>query len=193
MKRSVSVVLMTAGLAILVGTAWFYLQGKQTQTAPATAAAGNTGVPSGEASPSNGEGSGNPSPNPLVAQDQGEGGVKVMGALLTPEAVRQDASLAEPAGQLDPDKEIGVLITFETHSGDLSTLDLTALSTLRSPAGDHKAVRWISESDSSHHRSGVLVFERDDLDLGADGKLVLTIRDVAGIPVRTLTWALPVE
>jgi hypothetical protein len=38
----------------------------------------------------------------------------------------------------------------------------------------------------------MLVFERDGLDLAAaTGDLSLTMRDVAGVPKRTLTWFLP--
>ncbi len=127
------------------------------------------------------------------AQDDGAGGVKVVATVLTPGAVEKDPSLADLAAQLDPAAEIGFLVVFETHAGDLSKLDLAALSSLNSPAGDHRTIRWAGEDESSHHRSGVLVFSRDDLDLAAEGDLTITVTGVAGVPARTLTWLLPLQ
>ena len=116
-----------------------------------------------------------------------------MAAVLTPGALKEDASLGEMAAQFDPATELGFMVVLDTHSGDLSQLDLVALSTLGAPDGDHQAVRWVTESDSGHHRSGMLVFDRGGLDLSAPGALTLTVRDVAGVPSRTLTWRLPLS
>lgn len=172
-------ILMAAGVVVLVAAAWMYLQDQQRPTSSAVA--------SGAVS-SPGDVSGAPV---YVAQDEGAGGVKVMAAALTPGALEQDASLEPMAARFDPVTELGFMVGFETHSGDLSTLDLVALSSLSAPDGDHRAIRWVAESDSSHHRSGLLVFERGALDLSGGGDVTLTMREVAGVAVRTLTWRLP--
>lgn len=193
MRRGISGVIFAVGLVALVAVAWFYLQDRQeaaSSPTPTSATADQS------ASSTDDRASAAPAPEPsepnYAAQDAGEGGVKVMGAVLTPGAIKQDPTLSDMAALLDPESEIGLMVVFETHSGDLSQLDLVALSTLGAPNGDHKAVRWETESDSEHHRSGMLVFERGGLDLAAGtGDLTLTMRDVAGVPARTLTWLLP--
>jgi len=189
---------MAVGLVVLVAVAWLYLQDRQqvaSSSTAATASPGTSDSPGTPASPGASTSlstSASPSAPSYVARDAGEGGVKVIAAILTPGAVGEDATLADVAAMVDPATEIGFLVTFETHSGDLSNLDLVALSSLSAPNGDHVAVRWVSESDSGHHRAGVLVFERGSLDLAAGtGDLTLTMRDVAGVPSRTLTWLLP--
>ncbi len=190
---------MVAGAVALVAVAWLYLQDQQKSTSPAVASSAAES-PSGstdQSSPAAGESSAVASStqqtgaSTYVAQDEGAGGVKVMAAVLTPGALEEDASLGEMAAQFDPETELGLMVIFETHSGDLSQLDLVALSTVSAPDGDHQAVRWVTESDSGHHRSGMLVFERGGLDLSAAGNLTLTMRDVAGVPSRALTWLLP--
>lgn len=193
MRRGISGVIFAVGLVALVAVAWFYLQDRQeaaSSPTPTSAAAGQSASSTGEQSSA--APAAEPSGPNYVAQDAGEGGVKMMAAPLTPGALEQDPSLSEMAAKVDPETEIGVMVIFETHSGDLSQLDLVALSSLSAPDGDHTAVRWETESDSGHHRSGMLVFERGGLDLAAGtGDLTLTMRDVAGVPARTLTWLLP--
>jgi hypothetical protein len=193
MRRGISGIIFAVGLVALVAVAWFYLQDRQeaASSPPATSAAAGQ-----SASSTDEQSSAVPGPEPsepdYVAQDSGEGGVKVMGTVLTSGAIEQDPTLSDMAALVDPESEIGMMVLFETHSGDLSQLDLVALSTLSAADGDHKAVRWETESDSGHHRAGMLVFERGGLDLAAGtGDLTLTMRDVAGVPVRTLTWLLP--
>ncbi len=191
---------MAAGFVALVAVAWFYLQAQQQASSGAAAQT----VASGGSAPADQGGSAAASPTATpptqqpdaptyVAEDEGAGGVNVRAAALTPGAVEQDPSRAELADTLDPATEVGFLIVFETHAGDLSKLDLVALSSLDSPDGEHRAIRWVGEDDSSHHRSGMLVFERGGLELAAIGDLTLSIRDVAGVPSRTLTWRLPLQ
>lgn len=193
MRRGISGVIFAVGLVALVAVAWFYLQDRQEAASSPTP---TTGAAVQRASSTDERSSGTPAPEPseptYVAQDAGEGGVKVMGSVLTPGAIEQDPSLSDLAALVDQETEIGIMVLFETHSGDLSQLDLPALSSLTGPDGEHKAIRWETESDSEHHRSGMLVFERAGIDLAATtGDLALTMRDVAGVPVRTLTWLLP--
>lgn len=189
---------MAIGLVALVAVAWFYLQDQQ-QAASGAAAPSVGSSPGGSADQSGSAddpssvapSTTRPDTPDYVAQDEGAGGVKVMAAALTPGAVEEDPTLDEMASLLDPATEIGFLVVFETHAGDLSALDLVSLSDVSAPDGDHRAVRWVTEDDSSHHRSGMLVFDRGGLDLSISGDLSLTIRDVAGVPERTLTWRLP--
>lgn len=193
MRRGISGVVFAVGLVALVAVAWFYIQDQQqaaSSPTPTSAAADQSASSTGEQT------STAPAPESAepdyAAQDAGEGGVKVMGAVLTPGAIEQDATLSDMAAMVDPETEIGIMVLFEAHSGDLSQLDLVALSSLTGPDGEHKAIRWETESDSGHHRSGMLVFERAGIDLAAaTGDLTLTMRDVAGVRARTLTWLLP--
>lgn len=206
MRRSTAGIIMAVGFVALVAVAWLYLQDQQQASSGAAAqtatsgggaatnqdgsVAGATTTPSSSSSSAAAQ---QPGTSTYVAQDEGAGNVKVMAAFLTPGALKEDASLGAMAAQFDAATELGFIVTFETHSGDLSQLDLVALSALSAPDGDHQAVRWVAESDSGHHRSGMLVFERGGLDLSAAGDLTLTLRDVAGVPSRTLAWRLPLE
>ncbi|MBU2600922.1 MAG: hypothetical protein KKA32_01965 [Actinobacteria bacterium] len=200
MRRSKAGIIMAAGFFALVAVAWLYLQDQQQVSSGAAAQAvapgrsasvdqGGSAAESPGAAPSTRR----PGTPTYVAEDEGAGGVNVMAAALTPGALETDPSLGDLAAQLDPATEVGFLIVFETHAGDLSKLDLVALSSLDSPDGEHRAIRWVGEDDSSHHRSGMLVFERGGLDLAAPGDLTLTVRDVADVPSRALTWLLPLQ
>lgn len=201
MRRSTAGIIIAVGFVALVAVAWLYLQDQQQASSGAAAQTATSGV--GAATDPGGSAAGaattppsstqQPGTSTYVAQDEGAGNVTVMATALTPGALKEDASLGEMAAQFDPPTELGFMVIFETHSGDLSQLDLVALSTLSAPDGDHQAVRWVTESDSGHHRSGMLVFERGGLDLSAPGDLTLTVRDVAGVPSRTLAWRLPLS
>lgn len=200
MRRSRAGIIVVAGFVALVAVAWFYLQNQQqissgaaTQTVTSGGSAPADQGGSAAASPTATPPTQQPGTPTYVAEDEGAGGVNVRASALTPGAVEQDPSLAEFADTLDPATEIGFLVVFETHAGDLSTLDLVTLSSLDSPDGEHRAIRWVEEDDSSHHRSGMLVFERGGLDLAAIGDLTLSISDVAGVPNRALTWLLPLQ
>ncbi|MHB1343115.1 MAG: hypothetical protein ACYCX3_01995 [Thermoleophilia bacterium] len=201
MKRSAAGIMMAVGVVALVAVAWLYLQDQQQASSGVAAqtadsggsAATDQGGPVDGAAPAVVPPTQQSGASSYVAQDEGAGNVKVMAAALTPGALKEDASLSEMAAQFDPATELGFMVSFETHSGDLSQLDLVELSTLGAPDGDHQAVRWVTESDSGHHRSGTLVFDRGGLDLSAPGDLTLTVRDVAGVPSRTLTWRLPLS
>ncbi len=84
-------------------------------------------------------------------------------------------------------------ITLDTHSGDLMGYDLTKLVTLRTAAGAlvREGFTWEPESESSHHRSGVLELANEQ-----DGKLLfdqnteyieLEFKEI-GIPSRVFRW-----
>ncbi len=84
-------------------------------------------------------------------------------------------------------------VTLDTHSGDLMGYDLTKLVTLRTAAGAlvQEGFTWEPESESSHHRSGVLELANEQ-----DGKLLfdqnteyieLEFKEI-GIPSRVFRW-----
>lgn len=105
------------------------------------------------------------------------GGVAVEGTWLTArELDRLDADV--DAFRLD--EFVLVKIQFTTHSGDLNRIDMEQAAVLRQGEADEQPKGWISLSDDSHHRAGVLVFSRHleggpaelSIDLG-DEELVL--------------------
>lgn len=58
------------------------------------------------------------------------------------------------------DEFVLVKIQFTTHSGDLNRIDMEQAATLRQGEAAEQPTGWISLSDDSHHRAGVLVFSR---------------------------------
>ncbi len=188
MNRGSYVLLMGLGLVLLLGAAWVYA-GRQTSAAPSSTSSVTAGAESDAAQPATGVDP-PPAASGYLAQDAGQGSVSVSAVLLTAGSLAQDASLAGLAGQVGTG-EVGIAVTFLTHSVNLSGFDLVALSTLRTPKGDIAPLRWVSEADDDHHRSGMLVFPGKDVDLSASGDLTLIMRDIAGIPERALIWRLP--
>jgi len=99
---------------------------------------------------------------------------------------------ADSLGEVDADLSaypldgfVLVEIAFTTHSGDLNKVDMEEASGLKQ--GDQAAapIAWVSLSDDSHHREGVLVFERTE----AGGPVELTV-DLADEEV-SLRWESP--
>ncbi|MCL4368290.1 MAG: hypothetical protein M1337_03865 [Actinobacteria bacterium] len=169
-------VVMAAGIIALIAAAWMYV-GKSTAASTSSTTAAVAGEDTGLRN--------------YARSDDGGGSVLVDATILVPGALAQDSSLAPFASDLDPKKELGIALRFTTHSGDLKGIDMVAAGELETPAGARKPVRWVSESDDSHHRAGTLVFSADGLDLGGSGKLVLRLSAVAGAPLRQFEWELP--
>ena len=69
------------------------------------------------------------------------------------------------------DEFVLVEIAFTTHSGDLNKVDMEQGSGLKQGGEAAAPVAWVSLSDDSHHREGVLVFERSE----AEGPVELTV------------------
>lgn len=67
-------------------------------------------------------------------------------------------------------------VSLDTHSGDLGSIDMVDASRLAVGGTFQEPETWVSESDDTHHRSGVLVFTWDgvtgpaalSLDLGSE-------------------------
>jgi len=110
------------------------------------------------------------------------GGVTVDGTWLVTESVGEvDAELS--AYPLDG--FVLVEIAFTTHSGDLGKVDMKQAATLSGDGADIRPEAWISLSDDSHHRAGVLAFKRTE----ADGPVELTV-DLGDEEV-SLVWKSP--
>lgn len=121
----------------------------------------------------------------LTQQDSGEGGVTVEATWVTDEHAETDA-IAAKLEQYPLDRYVAFHLKLDTHSGDLNEYDLVRIAYLTVDGGTSQAaVTWVSQSNDSHHREGLLVFVRPD-----GGKTVeLTLRDIAGVSQRVLRWS----
>lgn len=96
--------------------------------------------------------------------------------------------------QGDLGEELEFEVFLNTHSGDLSTLDLSkkGIVTVGDRQADPSGITWEFTSRSAHHPAGLLRVENR----GEDGKplidrnsdLVLEINDVGGSPSRIFIW-----
>jgi hypothetical protein len=76
-------------------------------------------------------------------------------------------------------------VVLETHSVDLDSYDLKALSSLRDNAGKGYQPIKVENKGSGHHRQVVLVFPK----LAPGNKrLELVIKDIAGVKERSFVW-----
>ena len=96
-------------------------------------------------------------PGAELTQTAEAGGITVDATWLTAEnAGEVDADLGAYPG----DRFIAIGIAFTTHSGDLGEIDMEEAASLQ--VGENQATpeAWVTVSDDSHHREGVLVFAR---------------------------------
>ena len=120
-----------------------------------------------------------PTPGADLTRTAEAAGITVEGTWLVPDSLGEvDADLsAYPLNEFEL-----VKIAFTTHSGDLNKVDMEQAATLNGDGADIRPEAWISLSDDSHHREGVLVFKRTE----ADGPAELTV-DLADSEVA-LVW-----
>ncbi len=85
------------------------------------------------------------------------GGVTIEGTWLTESDLSE---LEADVGGYPLEKFVLVEIQFTTHSGDLSEIDMQQAARLRQGGSEVRPEAWVSVSDDSHHRAGVLVFPR---------------------------------
>lgn len=116
-----------------------------------------------------------------LQRDQGEGAVEIEVIYVTPEYLRSGGA---EAARYEPQKYSVFLVSMNTHSVDLSPYDIVAISELRAGGQTLRPLRWISTSDDSHHRAGVLIFPKVDLAQPVE----FLIKTIAGVPVRTFRW-----
>ena len=109
-----------------------------------------------------------PTPAADLTRTAEAGGITVDGTWL----------VAEGLGEVDADLSaypldgfVLVEIAFTTHSGDLNKVDMEEASGLKQGGEAATPAAWVSLSDDSHHRGGVLVFERTE----TDGPVELTV------------------
>lgn len=117
-----------------------------------------------------------------VQRDRGEGGVEVEVLYATPAYARTSNDKA--LQRFQPDRYAVFIVSLNTHSGDLRGYDLVKLSELLAGGKRYTALRWESTSDDSHHRAGALIFAKVEPPLPVE----LTIKNIAGVPVRTFRW-----
>ena len=78
-------------------------------------------------------------------------------------------------------------ISLDTHSVDLDSYDLKALSLLRDDAGKVYQPTKVENKGSGHHRQLVLVFPKP---APGNKRLELVVKDVAGVKERSFVWDL---
>jgi len=120
-----------------------------------------------------------------LREDTGAGGVTFAA---TP------AESAYLAAQGQPADRWGFLVQLDTHSVDLTDLDLLSLTILRDGRGrEFRPIVWQGLDEGAHHRSGLLIFSSRDTDgqltpAQGGGYLELVLKDVAGVKERVLRW-----
>jgi len=119
-------------------------------------------------------------------QDGGEGGVTVRATWVTEEYLKEKGK-GDEADRYELDKNLVFYVRLDTHSVDLMDYDVIKNTVLRADGREISPNRWLSPSDSSHHRSGFLSFPRSSTT--DDAKyLELVVRDLAGVSERVLRW-----
>ena len=120
---------------------------------------GGDGRPAGTASPDAGED---------LTRSEEAGGVTVEATWLTKATAGEvDADLsAYPS-----DEYVLIELKLDTHSGDLNEIDLERKAALKEDGATLEPETWLSLSDDSHHREGIIVFPRS---LG-DGPVEFTV------------------
>jgi len=114
-----------------------------------------------------------------LTQSAEAGGVTVEATWLT----------ADDAGNVDadlsgypPERFDLFHVKLDTHSGDLSSIDMEQAARLTEGGRAETPDAWLSIDEDSHHREGVLVFARE----ASEGGVTLSV-DIGGQTV-TLAW-----
>src|SRR5262249_19740168 len=76
-------------------------------------------------------------------------------------------------------------ISLDTHSVDLDSYNLKALSSLRDSTGKTYQPTKVENKGSGHHRQFVLVFPKP---ASGSSRLELVIKDIAGVKERSFVW-----
>jgi hypothetical protein len=97
--------------------------------------------------------------------------------------VTAKATYLNPGGTEDTRFEISL----DTHSVDLDSYDLKALSSLRDDAGKVYQPTKVENKGSGHHRQLVLVFPKP---APGNKRLELVVKDIAGVKERSFVWDL---
>ncbi len=131
------------------------------------------------------------------ARTHDSGGVQVKAIYASPEYFAA-AGDANDVRRFQLERQIVFLLSFDTHSVDLTPFDVVTNSRLVTSAGNtYEPVRWETTSDGSRHRSGALIFPKSANGIQVIGtgitSVSLVITNLAGVPSRSLTWPVPVR
>lgn len=119
--------------------------------------------------------------DPLVQRSSG-GGIDVSATLATPGRLQK----MDPAksGLVDLGTEVAIVLTLDTHQGDLRSFDYASGARLVATDGtEEKPVRWILTTDDSHHLEGMLVFTRQPR-----SATTLAVRGLGGVQERIFNF-----
>lgn len=119
--------------------------------------------------------------------DSGAGSVTVEATWVTPDHLSGDEKLRAVAGDYANENVVLLHVKMNTHSVDLSAYDLGSISALDTGGDSAPPLDWVSISGDSHHAEAVLVFRRP----ASTSAVALTLRDIGGVPERTLRWSPP--
>ncbi len=120
-------------------------------------------------------------------RDDGTGSVTIEVTWATPDHVADDEKLRAVAGKHSGEDVVLLHVKMNTHSVNLSKYDLAKLSTLDAGDGSEPAIESVTISDDQHHAESVLLFKRP----AKASTATLVVRDVGGVPERTLRWSPP--
>ncbi len=119
--------------------------------------------------------------DPLVQRNSG-GGVEIAATLATPGRLK--AMDPAKAGLVDLGAEVAIILTLDTHQGDLRSFDYTSNARLVAKDGaEEKPIRWVPVSADSHHFEGMLVFARK-----TRSTTTLALRGVGGVAERVFNF-----
>jgi hypothetical protein len=119
--------------------------------------------------------------DPLVQRNSG-GGVEIAATLATPGRLKT----IDPAksGLVDLGAEVAIILTLDTHQGDLRSFDFASAAGLVAKDGtEEKPVRWIVVNDNAHHLEGMLVFTRKPR-----SATTLALRGLSGVAERIFNF-----
>jgi hypothetical protein len=80
-------------------------------------------------------------------------------------------------------------VVFDTHVAELNH-DVVAVASLTAGGTERRPTGWDGDKPGGHHRKGVLRF---DAVKPAPSSVLLTIRDVGGVPERRFNWPVPAQ
>lgn len=102
-------------------------------------------------------GGGEPSASSDLAQKGEAAGITVEATWLMEDAL---SGVEADLSRYPLDDFALLTIVLDTHSGDLTDIDMEQATSLRQGEEELRPQAWLSTSDDSHHRAGVLVFPR---------------------------------
>jgi len=120
-------------------------------------------------------------------KDNGAGSVTLEVTWAMPDHIAEDEKLRAVADKHAGEDVVILHVTMNTHSVNLSKYDLGKVSTLEAGGDSEPAVESVSISDDEHHAETVLVFRRP----AKTSTATLIVRDIGGVPERTLRWSPP--